>query len=139
MHYFKRVVRGFPSLLIQEGDGYCWYRGKLQLCLPVYSFFPFIFTKLSGTRFEDIKNQLRKRMFRKRKVRRINFIIAGKSIELNTYAVVRPTNPGLFLVLCFSLYFLNAKDHLCLLFCSGNITWLDSVTNLPIKVFCNEK
>ncbi|GFQ04382.1 ATP-dependent DNA helicase 2 subunit ku70 [Phtheirospermum japonicum] len=56
-----------------------------------------------------MKDQLRKRMYRKRKVRRINFIIAnGVSIELNTYALVRPTNPGV-------------------------ITWLDSVTNLPLK------
>ncbi|XP_042010904.1 ATP-dependent DNA helicase 2 subunit KU70-like [Salvia splendens] len=76
------------------------------------------FKALAVERFEDIKDQLRKRMFRKRKVRRINFIIAGgKSIELNTYAVVRPTNPG-------------------------NITWLDSVTNLPLKAersfFCSD-
>ncbi|KAH6778427.1 ATP-dependent DNA helicase 2 subunit Ku70-like protein [Perilla frutescens var. frutescens] len=73
---------------------------------------------LAAERFEDMKDQLRKRMFRKRKVRRINFIIAnGISIELNTYAVVRPTNPGA-------------------------ITWLDSVTNLPIKAersfFCSD-
>ncbi|CAA0808844.1 ATP-dependent DNA helicase 2 subunit KU70 [Striga hermonthica] len=68
------------------------------------------FKALAGERFEDMQDQLRKRMFRKRKVRRINFIIAGGvSIELNTYALVRPTNPGA-------------------------ITWLDSVTNLPLKV-----
>ncbi|KAL2242494.1 UNVERIFIED_CONTAM: ATP-dependent DNA helicase 2 subunit KU70 [Sesamum indicum] len=72
----------------------------------------------SGVIFEDMKDQLRKRIFRKRKVRRINFIIAGGiSIELNTYALVRPTNPGA-------------------------ITWLDSVTNLPIKAersfFCSD-
>ncbi|KAL3619918.1 ATP-dependent DNA helicase II subunit 1 [Castilleja foliolosa] len=67
------------------------------------------FKTLAGERFEDMKDQLRKRMYRKRKVRRINFIIAnGVSIELNTYALVRPTNPGV-------------------------ITWLDSVTNLPLK------
>ncbi|KAL8487481.1 hypothetical protein ACS0TY_023519 [Phlomoides rotata] len=76
------------------------------------------FKALVGERFEDMKDQLRKRMFRKRKVRRINFIIAsGISIELNTYALVRPTNPGA-------------------------IAWLDSVTNLPIKAersfFCSD-
>ncbi|KAL0366703.1 UNVERIFIED_CONTAM: ATP-dependent DNA helicase 2 subunit KU70 [Sesamum radiatum] len=76
------------------------------------------FKALIGERFEDMKDQLRKRIFRKRKVRRINFIIAGGiSIELNTYALVRPTNPGA-------------------------ITWLDSVTNLPIKAersfFCSD-
>lgn len=48
-------------------------------------------------------------MFRKRRVRRIIFTIAsGLSIELNTYALIRPTVPG-------------------------QITWLDSVTNLPLK------
>ncbi|KAL0392539.1 UNVERIFIED_CONTAM: ATP-dependent DNA helicase 2 subunit KU70 [Sesamum radiatum] len=76
------------------------------------------FKALIGERFEDMKDQLRKRIFRKRKVRRINFIVAGGiSIELNTYALVRPTNPGA-------------------------ITWLDSVTNLPIKAersfFCSD-
>ncbi|KAI3459721.1 hypothetical protein Pfo_016384 [Paulownia fortunei] len=76
------------------------------------------FKALAGERFEDMKDQLRKRMFRKRKVRRIYFIIAsGVSIELNTYALVRPTNPGA-------------------------ITWLDSVTNLPLKAersfFCSD-
>ncbi|KAG6408363.1 hypothetical protein SASPL_131368 [Salvia splendens] len=69
------------------------------------------FKALAAERFEDIKDQLRKRMFRKRKVRRINFIIpGGKSIELNTYAVVRPTNPG-------------------------NITWLDSAER---SFFCSD-
>ncbi|KAG8375963.1 hypothetical protein BUALT_Bualt09G0013800 [Buddleja alternifolia] len=76
------------------------------------------FKALVGERFEDMKDQLRKRMFRKRKVRRVNFIIAsGISIELNTYALVRPTNPG-------------------------GIMWLDSVTNLPLKTersfFCSD-
>ncbi|KAL6580810.1 ATP-dependent DNA helicase II subunit 1 [Orobanche minor] len=71
------------------------------------------FKALAGERFEDMKDQLRKRMFRKRKVRRINFIIAsGVAIELSTYALVRPTNPGV-------------------------ITWLDSVTNLPLKTYKN--
>lgn len=60
-------------------------------------------------RFNDLKNQLRKRIFKKRKVRRITFTIANAlSIELNTYALIRPTVPG-------------------------QVTWLDSVTNLPIK------
>ncbi|KAL2459822.1 ATP-dependent DNA helicase 2 subunit KU70 [Forsythia ovata] len=67
------------------------------------------FKALVGERFEDMKDQLRKRMFRKRKIRRIKFIISNAmAIEVNTYALVRPTNPG-------------------------TITWLDSVTNLPLK------
>ncbi|KAL3506595.1 hypothetical protein ACH5RR_031977 [Cinchona calisaya] len=67
------------------------------------------FKALVGERLEDMKEQLRKRIFKKRKIRRIKFIIAnGLSIEVNTYALIRPTN-------------------------TGTITWLDSVTNLPIK------
>ncbi|KAI5648417.1 hypothetical protein M9H77_34422 [Catharanthus roseus] len=67
------------------------------------------FKALVGERLEDMKNQLKKRIFKKRKIRRINFIIAsGLSIEVNTYALIRPTNPG-------------------------TIAWLDSVTNLPLK------
>lgn len=67
------------------------------------------FIPLAGERFEDLNKQLRKRMFKKRKVRRITFMIAGGlSIELNTYALIRPTVPG-------------------------KVTWLDSVTNLPLK------
>lgn len=43
-----------------------------------------------------MNKQLRKRMFKKRRVRRITFTIAtGLSIELNTYALIRPTIPGL--------------------------------------------
>ena len=43
-----------------------------------------------------MKNQLRKRMFKKRVVRRITFsIVKGLSIELNTYALIRPTVPGI--------------------------------------------
>ncbi|TXG66692.1 hypothetical protein EZV62_007967 [Acer yangbiense] len=58
---------------------------------------------------EDMKDQLRKRLFTKRIVRRISFIISnGLSIELNTYALIRPTVPGA-------------------------ITWLDSVTNCLLK------
>ncbi|KAL5803154.1 hypothetical protein ACOSQ4_031459 [Xanthoceras sorbifolium] len=63
----------------------------------------------AGQKLEDMKDQLRKRMFTKRIVRRISLIIAnGLSIELNTYALIRPTVPGA-------------------------ITWLDSVTNRPLK------
>lgn len=63
----------------------------------------------AGEKLEDMKDQLRKRMFKKRIVRRIIFAIAnGLSIELNTYALIRPTNPGA-------------------------ITWLDSVSNRPLK------
>ncbi|XP_062170512.1 ATP-dependent DNA helicase 2 subunit KU70 [Alnus glutinosa] len=63
----------------------------------------------AGEKLEDMKDQLRKRMFKKRIVRRITFSIAnGLSIELNTYALIRPTIPGA-------------------------ITWLDSVSNRPLK------
>ncbi|KAK9997082.1 hypothetical protein SO802_021768 [Lithocarpus litseifolius] len=62
-----------------------------------------------GEKLEDMKDQLRKRMFTKRIVRKIAFSIAnGLSIELNTYALIRPTIPGA-------------------------ITWLDSVSNCPLK------
>ncbi|XP_065620086.1 ATP-dependent DNA helicase 2 subunit KU70 isoform X2 [Quercus suber] len=62
-----------------------------------------------GEKLEDMKDQLRKRMFTKRIVRKIAFSIAnGLSIELNTYALIRPTVPGA-------------------------ITWLDSVSNRPLK------
>ncbi|TMW97609.1 hypothetical protein EJD97_005237 [Solanum chilense] len=67
------------------------------------------FKALIGERFEDLNDQLRKRMFKKRRVRRLRLVIFnGLSIELNTYALIRPTNPG-------------------------TITWLDSMTNLPLK------
>ncbi|XP_058223972.1 ATP-dependent DNA helicase 2 subunit KU70 [Rhododendron vialii] len=67
------------------------------------------FLPLAGERLEDMKDQLRKRMLKKRKVRRVTFSIAnGISLELNTYALVRPTLPG-------------------------TITWLDSVTNVPLQ------
>ncbi|XVF18564.1 hypothetical protein REPUB_Repub11eG0033600 [Reevesia pubescens] len=57
-----------------------------------------------------MKDKLRKHMFTKRIIRRITFHIAnGLSIGLNTYALIRPTVPGA-------------------------ITWLDSVTNRPLKV-----
>ncbi|KAK4795910.1 hypothetical protein SAY86_028236 [Trapa natans] len=63
-----------------------------------------------GERFEDMKYQLRKRMFKKRIVRRLTFsIVNGLSIEVNTYALVRPLVPG-------------------------SVVWLDSVTNQPLKI-----
>ncbi|KAG6502686.1 hypothetical protein ZIOFF_034972 [Zingiber officinale] len=58
----------------------------------------------------DMKDQLRKRIFNKRKVRTLTFsIINGISIQVNTYALIRPTLPGATI-------------------------WLDSVTNLPLKI-----
>ncbi|XP_042986605.1 ATP-dependent DNA helicase 2 subunit KU70 isoform X2 [Carya illinoinensis] len=60
-------------------------------------------------KLEDMKDQLRKRIFKKRIVKKITFSIAnGLSIELNSYALIRPTLPGA-------------------------ITWLDSVSNRPLK------
>ncbi|XP_031257161.1 ATP-dependent DNA helicase 2 subunit KU70 [Pistacia vera] len=68
-----------------------------------------LFMPSVGQKLEDMKDQLRKRMFTKRIVKRISFIIAnGLSIELNSYALIRPTVPGA-------------------------TTWLDSVTNRPLK------
>ena len=50
---------------------------------------------------EDMKDQLRKRMFKKRIVKKINFAIAnGLSIELNSYALIRPTLPGTQVAQC---------------------------------------
>ncbi|XXG46985.1 hypothetical protein AAC387_Pa02g1703 [Persea americana] len=67
------------------------------------------FITSTSEKLDDMKAQLRKRMFKKRKIKRIKFSIAnGISIELNAYALIRPTVPGA-------------------------ITWLDSVTNLPLK------
>ncbi|EPS73529.1 hypothetical protein M569_01226 [Genlisea aurea] len=76
------------------------------------------FNALAAERFEDMKDQLRKRMFQKRKVGRMYLTISsGVSIELNAYALVRPAN-------------------------LGTITWLDSATNIPVKVersfFCSD-
>ncbi|XP_059632848.1 ATP-dependent DNA helicase 2 subunit KU70 isoform X1 [Cornus florida] len=52
------------------------------------------FMPSAGERIADMKDQLRKRMFKKRKVRRITFsIVDGLSIELNFYALIRPTMP----------------------------------------------
>ncbi|KAJ0982399.1 hypothetical protein J5N97_010654 [Dioscorea zingiberensis] len=60
-------------------------------------------------RLEDMKDQLTKRIFKKRIVRTIRFSIAkGITIEVNTYALIRPTSPG-------------------------SVMWLNSVTNLPLK------
>ncbi|KAB2600363.1 hypothetical protein D8674_010634 [Pyrus ussuriensis x Pyrus communis] len=67
------------------------------------------FMPAAGEKLEDMKDQLRKKMFKKRLVRKITFSIAnGLSIQLNSYALIRPTLPGA-------------------------ITWLDSVTNRPLK------
>lgn len=47
-------------------------------------------------RLEDMTDQLRKRMFKKRKVKTIRFSIAnGICIEVNTYALIRSTTPGI--------------------------------------------
>ncbi|XP_013638444.1 PREDICTED: ATP-dependent DNA helicase 2 subunit KU70 [Brassica oleracea var. oleracea] len=63
-----------------------------------------------GQKLEDMKDQLKKRVLAKRIAKRITFMICdGVSIELNGYALLRPATPG-------------------------TITWLDSTTNLPIKV-----
>lgn len=46
-------------------------------------------------RLEDMKGQLRKRMFKKRIVKSIKFtILNGLSIQVNSYALIRPTVPG---------------------------------------------
>nr|GEU64336.1 ATP-dependent DNA helicase 2 subunit KU70 isoform X1 [Tanacetum cinerariifolium] len=45
-------------------------------------------------KFKDMNKQLRKRVFKKRRVRGIAFMTAtGLSIEVNTYALIRPTIP----------------------------------------------
>ncbi|XP_007021875.2 PREDICTED: ATP-dependent DNA helicase 2 subunit KU70 [Theobroma cacao] len=68
------------------------------------------FMPSAGQKLEDTKDQLRKCMFTRRIIRRITFDITnGLSIQLNTYALIRPAVPGA-------------------------ITWLDSVTNLPLKI-----
>lgn len=57
----------------------------------------FLFVKIySNFRLEDMKDQLRKRMYKKRIVRKITFSIAnGISIQLSSYALIRPTLPGI--------------------------------------------
>uniref|UniRef100_A0A1J3H951 ATP-dependent DNA helicase 2 subunit KU70 n=1 Tax=Noccaea caerulescens TaxID=107243 RepID=A0A1J3H951_NOCCA len=63
-----------------------------------------------GQKLEDMKDQLKKRVLAKRIAKRLTFVICdGLSIELNGYALLRPAIPG-------------------------TITWLDSTTNLPVKV-----
>uniref|UniRef100_A0A0E0AGK8 DNA helicase n=1 Tax=Oryza glumipatula TaxID=40148 RepID=A0A0E0AGK8_9ORYZ len=67
---------------------------------------------------EDMTNQLKKRMMKKRKVKTLAFAITNDvCIEVNTYALIRPTTPGA-------------------------ITWLDSISNLPLKAersfICND-
>lgn len=67
------------------------------------------FIPVAVEKFEDLKNQLRKRMYKKRTVRKITLVVAdGMSIGLHTYALIRPAIPG-------------------------SVTWLDSVTNIPLK------
>lgn len=63
----------------------------------------------AGERLEDMTDQLKKRMFKKRKVRSLIFTITNDiCIQVNTYALIRPTIPGAIL-------------------------WLDGVTNVPLK------
>lgn len=67
------------------------------------------FLPSAGERLEDMTDQLKKRILKKRKIRTIRFSISNDvCIEVNTYALIRPTLPGA-------------------------IVWLDSVTNLPLK------
>ncbi|XP_021714073.1 ATP-dependent DNA helicase 2 subunit KU70-like isoform X1 [Chenopodium quinoa] len=67
------------------------------------------FIPSSIERLQDMKDQLRKRIFKKRRYRTYTLSIAsGVSIQMSAYALLRPTVPG-------------------------NITWLDSTTNLPLK------
>uniref|UniRef100_A0ACD5UNJ6 Uncharacterized protein n=1 Tax=Avena sativa TaxID=4498 RepID=A0ACD5UNJ6_AVESA len=72
----------------------------------------------AGEKLEDMTDQLRKRMMKKRKVKTLSFaIIDDVCIEVNTYALIRPTVPG-------------------------TVTWLDSISNLPLKAersfICND-
>uniref|UniRef100_A0A7C9F9K8 ATP-dependent DNA helicase 2 subunit KU70 n=1 Tax=Opuntia streptacantha TaxID=393608 RepID=A0A7C9F9K8_OPUST len=67
------------------------------------------FVPSAAERLQDMRDQLRKRMFKKRRYRTFTLSIAnGLSIQLSAYALLRPTVPG-------------------------TITWLDSVTNVPLK------
>eukprot|EP01018_Ginkgo_biloba_P006362 Gb_35352 [translate_table: standard] len=67
------------------------------------------FLPTAAEKFEDLTDQLRKRIFKKRTVRKITLVVAdGMSIGLDTYALIRPAVPG-------------------------TIAWLDSVTNTPLK------
>ncbi|RCV11337.1 hypothetical protein SEVIR_2G184000v4 [Setaria viridis] len=72
----------------------------------------------AGEKLEDMTDQLRKRMMKKRRVKTLSFAITNDvCIEVNTYALTRPTTPG-------------------------TITWLDSVSNIPLKTersfICND-
>ncbi|PKA60192.1 ATP-dependent DNA helicase 2 subunit KU70 [Apostasia shenzhenica] len=68
-----------------------------------------LFLTSAGEKLLDMTNQLKKRMFSKRKVKTFMFVIAnGISIEVNAYALIRPTLPGA-------------------------VMWLDSITNRPLK------
>lgn len=63
----------------------------------------------AGERLEDMTDQLRKRILKKRKVKTLTLSISNDvSIQVNTYALIRPTVPG-------------------------GILWLDSVSNLPLQ------
>lgn len=69
-----------------------------------------LFLTSADEKLQDMANQLRKRIFSKRKVKTIMFVIAsGVSFEVNAYALIRPSMPGA-------------------------IMWLDSVTNRPLKM-----
>eukprot|EP00252_Welwitschia_mirabilis_P011453 TRINITY_DN25707_c0_g1_i1.p1 TRINITY_DN25707_c0_g1~~TRINITY_DN25707_c0_g1_i1.p1 ORF type:complete len:630 (-),score=139.97 TRINITY_DN25707_c0_g1_i1:36-1925(-) len=67
------------------------------------------FMKTVAERFEDLQSQLRKRIFKKRVVRKVTFMLDDNtSISLHTYALFRSALPG---------------KHI----------WLDSTTNVPLK------
>lgn len=85
-------------------------------------------------------------MFKKRKVRRITFKLTNDiSIEVNAYALIRPALPGR-IHSCYDVFVVvtqyGSHDTVdlinlfpnALLSLLGRITWLDSVTNLPLKV-----
>ncbi|XP_012699008.1 ATP-dependent DNA helicase 2 subunit KU70 [Setaria italica] len=72
----------------------------------------------AGEKLEDMTDQLRKRMMKKRRVKPLSFAITNDvCIEVNTYALTHPTT-------------------------TGTITWLDSVSNIPLKTersfICND-
>ncbi|KAL6647290.1 hypothetical protein ACP70R_014727 [Stipagrostis hirtigluma subsp. patula] len=72
----------------------------------------------AGEKLQSMTDQLRRRMMKKRRVKTLSFAITNDvCIEVNTYALIRPTAPG-------------------------TITWLDSLSNLPLKAersfICND-
>ncbi|KAJ3705585.1 hypothetical protein LUZ61_009290 [Rhynchospora tenuis] len=76
------------------------------------------FLPLASQKLEDMTDQLRKRIFKKRKVKTLTFQLTNDvCIEVNTYALIRPTVPG-------------------------TITWLDAMTNIPLRTersfICND-